>query len=361
MCRTIAILSAAVACGLGWAPARCDDLRLRDVSSQPLDDTLAMSMDISVVAANRAAISDLVSQMRGTSPSELARMTSVPLPRYQYPNPSVDVMRVRMTERYRIDGLGEDSVSLSGWIAVAHGAPSPAPGEHSAAWGKAIVETQFVGLELRGQSDIFGPVEISLDAGMPSLGAVGKLELENIEQVLAAVDDVESNPAPSDSRGSSRRRETTLEELEARLRVDPPADAGAPSTPDIQRLEREIEQLKRDIQELRNRIERPQPPALDPARIKQRIRNRAVCRAPVSVSINLPDHRLEMRTSHPVVWHSLVETIPPIGESASVTLEPVRLRHEGREIGTLLEGRITFREVVKHLELTAAPSVAVRE
>lgn len=72
----------------------------------------------------------------------------------------------------------------------------------------------------------------------------------------------------------------------------------------------------------------------------------------------MPDLGLKMATKNPVYWYSLVDTIPPVGHTASIAIEPVRLTTSGREVATLESGVVDFREVVRHLPLTATEKVA---
>ena len=48
-----------------------------------------------------------------------------------------------------------------------------------------------------------------------------------------------------------------------------------------------------------------------------------------------------------------MNTIPPVGHVASVTVEPVALvTDHARVVGTLDSGRVFFRETVKHVALS---------
>jgi hypothetical protein len=59
------------------------------------------------------------------------------------------------------------------------------------------------------------------------------------------------------------------------------------------------------------------------------------------------------------VWFSEVTTIPPVGHQASVTVDPIRMVSAGREVGTLTSGIVKFREVVRHLPLSAKAASVV--
>ena len=75
------------------------------------------------------------------------------------------------------------------------------------------------------------------------------------------------------------------------------------------------------------------------------------CLALMSVEVRMPRLDLAMRTAWPVQWYSEVDTIPPVGKVASVSVMKTPLLSAGREVGVLERGAVTFREVVKHLDL----------
>lgn len=78
----------------------------------------------------------------------------------------------------------------------------------------------------------------------------------------------------------------------------------------------------------------------------------AACEAAANVTVEMRDLQLAMRTKSPVSWYSLVTTIPPVGHTASIAIEPVRLISAGREVGTLESGKVYFRELVRHERLS---------
>jgi hypothetical protein len=253
---------------------------------------IALSSWTSVNAADAAApdavkIAALVKEMNSLTPSRLHQLEALPIKPFELPPPGVDVMRARLTETYSIDGVGRDEVELSGWIAVRHSNARPVPGASKLEWNTAIVDTEFVGMNLRGYSEVFGPVSVILDESRPSKGAVGQIELPaKAEEILLASTAV-SEPEPE--------------------------------------------------------------PTTDPI----------ACEASANVAVLMPDLELEMHTATPVAWYSIVETIPPVGHTASIAIEPVRLISGGREVGTLESGIVKFRELVRHVRLTDDPRVKV--
>jgi ketosteroid isomerase-like protein len=130
--------------------------------------------------ADAETIANLLEEMSSVNLDALSALT---LPSFVVPGAGVDVMRVQMDETYTIKGVGKDTVALRGWIAVKHGQPYAARGERTVGWGTAVSATEFVGLELTGESPLFGPVHVSLDSTMPSAGAVGKIEIPFITRV----------------------------------------------------------------------------------------------------------------------------------------------------------------------------------
>jgi hypothetical protein len=263
---------------------------------------MAIAIGITVSAAtpdDSVRIASLVNEMNRMDFTKLETLKPVQVKSYSLPGPSVDVMRVRLSETYTIDGIGEDTVELTGWIAVRHGASRPAAGEKTVSWETAVTDTEFVGLELRGQSDVFGPVRVTLDESRPAIGQVGKISVpERASQILLAANDT----APKADKGTSDAAATE-------------ADADAAAVKD--------------------------------------------CRAPVNVKVSMSQLGLEMKTKTPAVWYSRVTTIPPVGHVASVTVDPVALVSADREVGKLVSGTVKFREVVRAVPLSKDHEVAV--
>jgi hypothetical protein len=161
---------------------------------------LAVAASVVVSAApqdDAVRIASLVSEMKGMDFAKLESLEPVAVKAYTLPGPSVDVMRVRLEETYTIEGVGKDTVELSGWIAVRHGASRPAPGQTLVSWATAVTDTEFVGLELQGNSKVFGPVHVSLDSARPAIGQVGHINVpEQANQILLAANE-STQPAPA--------------------------------------------------------------------------------------------------------------------------------------------------------------------
>ncbi len=230
--------------------------------------------------SDQVVVAAVVNEMNALNSVELAALDAIPPQPYTLPEPGVDVMRVRLDESYTIDGIGEDTVELTGWIAVTHGKPS------TAKWSTAVTDTQFVAMTLTGESKLFGPVVVTLDATRPAVGKVGRIPVYEKAHIALVADD----------------------------------GAVAPEA-----------ELPDDVV--------------------------AVCRAPVAVNVSMPNLGLEMTTKDHAVWYSEVNTIPPVGHQASVTVDPIRMISNGREVGTLTSGIVKFREVVRHQPLSGKPLV----
>jgi len=263
-------------------------------------------------------IATLVNEMNGVNAAKLEAMAAIPPKPYTLPEPGVDVMRARLVENYSVAGIGEDSVELNGWIAVAHGKPS------TSEWNTAVVETRFVALDLHGESKIFGPVHVTFDPDHLAVGAVGRSVVlpDNARMVLAKANaEAKKQPKP-------------------RQQATPPAkkpDAKATTSGTTRALA---------------------PDEADPCGDGASC---FICRAPVSVAVAMPNLGLNMKTKVPATWFSIVNTIPPVGHTASVTIDPVSLvANDGREVGTLNSGRVLFRETVRHVGLSHDVDVTTR-
>jgi hypothetical protein len=243
------------------------------------------------VVSDDLQIAALVNEMNNIDDARLNTLRPLPVRRYEVPGDSVDVMRARITETYAVDGIGEDTVELTGWVAVKHFDARPIEGATELNWNTLVVDTQFVGMELKGHSDLFGPVVVRLDENRQVQGQVGRIEMPHYAEV-ALLAELDKSEAEADD---AEDRDLELSEPEAAL----------PAT----------------------------------------------CVAPAVASIYMPELDLQMETVSPVYWYSLVDTIPPVGHTASIAVEPVRLSSNGREVGTLVGGKVHFREVVRQVWL----------
>lgn len=251
-------------------------------------------------SADNVRIASLVSEMENLGFAKVEALPSVSVKPYTLPGASVDVMRVRLQETYEIAGIGNDTVDLNGWIAVRHGASRAANRELPLSWGNSLTDTEFVGLELEGQSSVFGPVRVSLDSARPAIGQVGSFDLAptTAHTLLVA---------------------NTKQQAAKPVKPAPKTEGGPGSSQDAA----------------------------------------SSCRAPVNVKVSMSQLGLEMKTKEPAVWFSQVTTIPPVGQVASVTVDPVAMMSADRQVGTLVSGVVKFREVVRTVPLSTNHQVQV--
>ncbi|HEY6802007.1 MAG TPA: nuclear transport factor 2 family protein [Pyrinomonadaceae bacterium] len=361
--------------------------------------------------------------LRDMNNVDLAKLQALPAERFALPAAGVDVMRVRLEETYDIKGVGKDTVELTGWIAAKHDNARPASGETEVKWGTAIVDTEFVGLELRGNSKVFGPVLIHLNKNDRSLGQVGKLDLPFVEQIVldAAYRDLRplspsSTAAPEEAapvvpqkeeRGSARDQRAIRAVMQGvwkaignrdakgllqyyssnsktakggeeevakqfssvrRIKVSANNDlrirflgsyANVTATGMNTVTDREGKSgsstWKADVQ-LEKEGDRwvitQDRTTITAGRAAIKVPDKAgKCLAKISVDVEMPNLNITMRSKEPVKWYSEVETIPPIGYTASVSTSSTAMMSGDREVASLLHGAIKFREIVQRIRL----------
>lgn len=239
--------------------------------------------------AARAKIDALLAEI---PTMDIANMPALGVKRFTLPEAGVDVLRANVEETYTIEGVGKETVQLTGWIAVVHGSPVSIVEGQAPRWGNAQVGTEFVGLDLRGKSELFGPIRVTLNKAVPSIGRVG----------------VWKNGDPTDFL------------LKVGMTEDEADDINRPG---------------------------PQCAPTD----EQGSAGQECCYAPLGVTVEMPDLQMTMTTGKPVVMYSSVDTIPPVGVTASVSLAARPLIVDTREVGTLQSAAVKFREIVYHLPL----------
>jgi hypothetical protein len=284
-------------------------------------------------------IAALVHDFESMTPETLDQLPAVPMRRFELPDASVHVMRARLEETYSIDGVGRDTVELTGWIAVRHDNARPAGGQGEVTWSSAVLDTEFVGMHLSGHSDLLGSVEVRLDHSRPSRGQVGQIEIPELAELrlLAELRQGDPpNPPPEDP--DPKRMKVQAKRLTA--------------VPRFEKLDGE-RVLRMEVAP----VKAIQPERLQPQDIE--IINTppgVFCAAPLGVEVLMSDLGLSLTTEGYTVWYSIVDTIPPVGQTASITIEPVRLLADGRAVGTLESGMVKFRQVVRRLPLLDVPA-----
>ena len=256
----------------------------------------------------------VIEHMKGLNIDEL---TPIAIEKFHLPPASIHVMRVKLEESYTIDGIGSEKVDLKGWIAVVQSAPQPIDVTKPLSWENSVVETQFVALDLKGQSNMFGPMQLNLDPQPDVKGQVGP----NVEIPEEALEFLAKFPGP-----------IGIDPFVVAIQQGDEKD----KTKTNERTAEEKKQLELKTQEIKQRLK-----AL----------NAAKCRAEVAVQIKAPELGLNMKTKSPVTWFSIVDSIPPVGLTASVVLTPTELVSENRKVGILVSGKINFRELVLSVPL----------
>lgn len=382
----------------------------------------------------------LLDEMKAT---DLDKLDPLPVEPFKIPDASVDVMRVRLEETYEVAGIGRDTVELTGWIAAKIDNARPARGETEVRWGTAISDTEFVGMELRGESKKFGPVIVRINHEQPSKGQVGALEF-SMAEAIALNNAYKSYREPGRSKGEATksaapRQQTgdpkTADEIAiaqvmsdlwaslerkdaAGFTKDFSADfdyhGSARPGVEINTKAEYVADLAQQLGNVQSMKVNAQPPNIrviggfatvtargansvvqvdgevgdtpwsaalhfqkvndqwritqnqirfnvvadsDAVMTQQQLRQRAAsCRASLSIDVQMPKLDLWMKSEHPVVWYSEVETIPPVGYTASVSLTPTPMLSNGRRVATLEHGAVKFREIVRHLALDGTRS-----
>lgn len=286
------------------------------------------TMSARAEAANSDKIAALLNDLHHYSGAQLQSLPALTITPWEVPGPGVDVMRAQLEETYTIDGLGTDTVDLSGWIAVRHDNARAADPRAPMSWNNAVVDTEFVDLDLHGVSKLFGPIDISLDRSRPSRGQVGRIEIPELARV------------------------TLMARLEKNEAQGGGAAAGGAGTPTFAPLA--------GTRVTKGKVESVKPiGTVKPSPADARILQPVACGAPVVVRIGLKDLGLDLKTGEQVVWYSLVDTIPPVGHTASVTIKPVALvADDGRAVGSLQSGVVKFREVVRQVPLASEQRLA---
>ncbi|WP_425100861.1 DUF6073 family protein [Tropicibacter sp. S64] len=240
------------------------------------------------------AIHELLAQIPSM---DIENLPALPIQKFTLPEAGVDVLRAKVTETYTIEGVGTDTVELTGWIAVLHGDPESIIDGEAVKWSNFQVGTEFVGLDLRAESDVFGPIQVTLNPDAMSIGRVGMwpdsaVPREFLQQVGLTEQDIDDLTRPP-----------------GECAPIPDATSGEQTT------------------------------------------NGGCCYAPLAVKVSMTDLGLDMISERPVLMYSYVETIPPVGYVASTSLAPRPLVADGRAVGTLQSAAVTFREIVHHMPL----------
>jgi hypothetical protein len=289
----------------------------------------------------KAMTTRLIERYRSLSDSDLAVMPSLPVKRFVLPTAGVDVMRAVVEETYTIDGVGTDTVLLTGWIAVKHASPRLIRGAEKLQWGSAQIDTEFVGLSLKGRSPIFGDLSVTLNSNEPSLGVVGAWHSDDVPKQAQRLEQMIQLAQQRVAPGFGGV-DILIEPKDGAIQLTPRLPDGRDPSLLVPPKTGEQPTL-------------PSGPLGPKASCSLAFAARACnCAANLYIMVSLPDLGLKLTTREPVYMYSSVETIPPVGYTATVTLTPTDLIADERRVGTLEHAAVKFRELVEHMSLDPA-------
>lgn len=91
---------------------------------------------------------------------------------YALPKAGIDKMRIVMKETYEIKGVGKDTITLTGFLVSRRGTPLLGMGQTKHSWENSTVVAEFTELDLRGKSNVFGNVHVTIDRTQPNFAVV---------------------------------------------------------------------------------------------------------------------------------------------------------------------------------------------
>jgi uncharacterized protein DUF6073 len=95
-------------------------------------------------------------------------MSPVPVKERTVPKAGIDTIEITIEETYQVQGVGKDTVRLQGTLIADRTVPLVGYGQKKVDWKTAAVVARFTSLQLKGESDVFGPVSVVLDPTVPS-------------------------------------------------------------------------------------------------------------------------------------------------------------------------------------------------
>ena len=91
---------------------------------------------------------------------------------FTLPPAGTDIVAITMEESYEIEGIGQDTVTLTGTLVAERATPLLGFESETVEWETSTVVARFSGLNLHGESEVFGPVDVFLDPRTPAMAAV---------------------------------------------------------------------------------------------------------------------------------------------------------------------------------------------
>lgn len=107
------------------------------------------------------------------------------------PVAGVDTATVTMTVDFEIEGVGKDSVELEGVLISYRSDPLYAYGKNTISWRTSTVVSTFKEFNLEGESDLFGPIKITLDESKPSFGSVMNGDCSSAHEAIIHMPQIE--------------------------------------------------------------------------------------------------------------------------------------------------------------------------
>lgn len=91
---------------------------------------------------------------------------------FTVPAAGTDTTDITIEESYSVEGVGEDTVTLTGTLSSERAVPLIDPEHGEVNWETSTIVARFTHLDVRGSSDVFGPVRVHLDTTSPAFGVV---------------------------------------------------------------------------------------------------------------------------------------------------------------------------------------------
>lgn len=91
---------------------------------------------------------------------------------FTVPEAGTDITEITIEEEYYVEGLGEDRITLTGTLVAERAEPLLGEGANEVNWESSTVVAGFTHLDVRGESAVFGPVNVHLDKTSPAFGIV---------------------------------------------------------------------------------------------------------------------------------------------------------------------------------------------
>jgi hypothetical protein len=85
---------------------------------------------------------------------------------YSPPPSGIDNLGIISSDTFAVPGIGESTVEFRGWVRVARSTPT------ADSWERAEVYTNLLDMHMRGESEMFGPIIVTLQPDVLSTGMI---------------------------------------------------------------------------------------------------------------------------------------------------------------------------------------------